>query len=423
MTSVLASPVDLAPSWLSRLVEEHGLAETPAYVYDLAQVRANAASLMAQLPATATLCYSLKANPHPDVLRTLRDQGVGAEVCSPGELEAALEAGYSGHSLLYGGPGKRDRDVAYALSLGVRLFSIDSPDGLEQVGRLAQMAGTQVECLVRVNDDTPAAGQGLTMTGKVSQFGADAAWIERDPSRFAGNDYARTVGLHFYMGTNISLVDDLLAQFDQVLSTARRMSNALGSAGCMIRTLDLGGGFAAPFASAGERVSLAGLGEGLERLLDRHFGPIRPELIFESGRYLVATAGALVTRVLESKESQGTRVAVLDAGINQLGGMSGMRRLPPLNPTLLTASTGDRGPTLLAGPLCTPLDSWCRAAHLPPLSVNDMVVVPNVGAYGLRASLMGFLAHPPAIEMVTDSDLAEPRVVSSSRLTLQRQPC
>ncbi|MEV4052069.1 type III PLP-dependent enzyme [Amycolatopsis sp. NPDC049688] len=380
---------------------------TPAYVYDLAEVRRNHRRLDSALPGGTGLLYSLKANPHPDVLGALREAGARPEVCSSGELRAALDAGWSGDRVLYTGPAKRDAEIAAALRAGVREFSVDSPHAVTQLDRLAGEAGVRARYLLRVNDDQPVPGQGLAMTGVPSQFGADTGWILAEPGRFAGGEHAEASGLHLYMGTNLTEVDDLLGQFGRALDTAARLRAALAPHGVRLRTFDLGGGFGAPFATEGTAGELPGLREGLETLLAEKLPGWReqgPEVVFESGRYLVGTAGTLVTAVLDVKKSQGKDIVVLESGINHLGGMSGMRRLPPLSPRVL----GPAGPpvldALVAGPLCTPLDTWHRNAKLPELSPGDLVTVPNVGAYGLCASLVAFLGHPLPAEVVVDGD-------------------
>ncbi|MFE5035966.1 hypothetical protein [Streptomyces sp. NPDC056683] len=156
-------------------------------------------------------------------------------------------------------------------------------------------------------------------------------------------------------------------------------------------------------------------------------------MAFESGRYLTATCGRLLTRVLDVKNSHGQRVVILDAGINHLGGMAGLRRVPPLHPDVVrpddaaAQSTGPRGtdaedaaapdgPAMICGPLCTPLDTWARSHPLPAVVPGDLLAVPNTGAYGLHASLVLFLGHPAPLEIVTEGD----RVLRSDRLTFVR---
>jgi diaminopimelate decarboxylase len=396
--------------------------ETPIYVYDLAEVRANVGRLRAALPAGTGLYYSLKANPHPSVLATLRRLDVAAEVCSPGELAAALGAGWPAGAVLYTGPGKRDRDVAAALAAGVREFCVDSPTGLDQLDRLASAAGVSVRTLLRINDERPAAGQGLAMTGVASQFGADTAWVEAEPARFADRPRVRVAGLHLFMGTNLAGVDELFAQFTRSVNTAAEVADTLAPHVARIEVVDLGGGFGAPFARPGDPLDLAGLADPLSGLLDTGlpgWRDGRPRVTFESGRYLVGTAGTLLTRVLDVKRSHGRDVVVLESGINHLGGMAGLRRLPPLNPTLVDPADAAApvSSAIIAGPLCTPLDSWSRNAPLPRVAPGDLLAVPNVGAYGLYASLVAFLGHPAPVEVVVDQGVP----VHVSRLDIARK--
>ncbi|MFE6751084.1 type III PLP-dependent enzyme [Kitasatospora purpeofusca] len=400
----------------------------PAYVYDTAEVRRNHALLRAALPERTGLYYSLKANPHPALLTTLRGCGTRPEVCSTGELNAALDAGWDPADVLYTGPGKSDDELREALARGVRLFSVDSPYAIEQLDRTAAGAGASAECLLRINDDQPVPGQGLVMTGVASQFGADTGWVTGEPERFRDRPRAAVVGLHLYMGTNLTEVDALYGQFRRSLDTARQLTELLAGQGSRLRILDLGGGFGAPFAKAGSAVDLTALRPRLERLFDEELSGWRdgaPEVVFESGRYLVGTAGTLVTPVLDVKRSRDRDVVVLASGIHHLGGMSGLRRLPPLTPQVVRAAGGaDAAPELdaiVAGPLCTPLDTWARSAKLPALAPGDLVAVPNVGAYGLHASLIGFLGHPLPAEAVVDSDRPGAAPVTT-RVSLTRGP-
>ena len=228
------------------------------------------------------------------------------------------------------------------------------------------------------------------------------------------------------MGTNLVSEDALAEQFDIGIRLAERLRPDLGA----LYELDLGGGFAAPYGRAGERPRLDGLAGRLHDLLDAHLPGWRlaaPQVAFESGRYLVADSGSLLCRVVDVKQSKGQVYAVLDTGIHHLGGMAGLRRVPRIVPEVVkltpppawpqkSSADGQASPTVLAGPLCTPLDTLGCAAEGATYDRGDLLAIPNVGAYGLTASLLVFLDHDPTIEVVVDGD----EVVACSRLSLSR---
>jgi len=392
---------------------------TPAYVYDLAAIRRAHGDLRRCLPRPSELYYSLKANPHPDVVAQLAALGCHAEVSSTGEVDIARESGLPASSLLLTGPGKTAETIDHALDQGVRHFSVDSPGDLQRVGERATARGVSARCLMRVNADERVPGLAMTMTGTASQFGADAGWVAREPERFRAAGGARVQGLHLYMGTNLDDEDTLMSQFDVGVRLAGRLAWRLGG----IEEVDLGGGFGAPFARTAERPRFPALATRLEAHLDEHLRGWRsgqPRVTFESGRYLTADCGTLVCRVVDVKPSGRETFVVLDAGVNHLGGMSGLKRLPRIIPELQPDGVVGRPDRLVdaavVGPLCTPLDVFCRGVELPPLRPGDLVSIPNVGAYGLTASLLAFLGHRPPLEIVVDSD----DIVSVTRLALTR---
>jgi diaminopimelate decarboxylase len=393
---------------------------TPSYVYDLAAIRRAHADLRDSLPHPSILYYSLKANPHPHVAAQLAKLGCRAEASSVGEVDTAIEAGFSPDAVLLTGPGKTAETISHALDRGVTRFSVDSPVDLQRLGELADDRGMLVDCLLRINADERVPGMALTMTGTASQFGADAAWVDQQPELFRMCGNARVRGLHLYMGTNLDDEDALMSQFDVAVRLAARLASRLGP----LAEVDLGGGFGAPFAHGGDRPRFATLAPRLTDLLECQLTGWRtagPQVAFESGRYLVADSGVLLSRVVDVKPSKDEIFVVLDAGINQLGGMSGLRRVPRVVPDLVRVDPvdGDGGPmssAAVVGPLCTPLDTLSRGVELPGLNIGDIVRIPNVGAYGLTASLLAFLGHPPAVEVVVDGD----DLVSVSRLELVR---
>ncbi|MFC4507128.1 MULTISPECIES: phosphopantetheine-binding protein [Streptomyces] len=402
-------------SALRGLAARHG---TPLYVYDLARVRTALEDLRAALPQPSRIYYSLKANPHPGLVAELRRGGARAEVTSRGELAAALEAGHPAAELMYSGPGKVPAELDEAITAGLHTFSAESFGDLERIGAAAHAQGVTADCVLRINAAGAPGEAGLRMTGGPSQFGFDLDDLAADKARLL-TPGTRIVGMHFFPLTNARDEDSLAAELAQSVRTAAQLREELG---IPLHLLDLGGGFAAPYATPGERPVYRGLRTALTAVLDEHLPGWRdgePVVAFESGRYLVGDSGVLVTGVTDVKNSRGSAYAVLDSGINHLGGLSGLGRLLPLKATPLSGpgETGE-GTITLAGPLCTPADVLNRAAALPGIRPGDLLAFPNVGAYGISASLLGFLGHPAPTELLVDGG----EVVSTTRLELRRHP-
>lgn len=394
---------------------------TPLYVYDVGEIRSAYQALIDCLPEKSRLYYSLKANPHEALAAELRRLGCNAEVSSPGESEAALVAGYQPEQILYTGPGKTSYEITCALKSGISHFSIESYGDMRRLEAAASALGMIASCLIRINIDEPMKGFGLSMGGGVSQFGIDASRLIRSAGEFRDTPWVVVQGFHLYAGTQIMETDSLLTAFCTSLQVVRRLSEHMDMDPEIV---DLGGGFGHPFATNGSRPDFSSLRQPLETALEEFLPGWRnmsPRVAFESGRYLVAASGTLLSTVQDVKQSKGHVFVVLDSGINHLGGMAGLRRVPRPTPSLLTASISEQETLECAsvvGPLCTPLDTWARGVTIPRMKPGDIVAIPNVGAYGLTASLIAFLSRDCPIEIVTDAE----RVQQSSQLVIGRRP-
>jgi diaminopimelate decarboxylase len=380
----------LAPDVARSLLRKYA---SPLYAYDLDEAASRARTLHTVLPAGATIFYSLKANPLPALVRALKDAGCSAEVSSTGELAAALEAGVDAARLLYGGPGKTSAEMNAAITAGVRTFSCESWVDVGRLDDVARRAGVRVQALLRVNPTAPPQAR-LAMTGVASQFGfEEEALAASSVPALAAIDL---VGVHVYYGTQVA-AETLVATTANALEAAARIAGRLGFE---CRIVDAGGGFPWPYASPGAGPDLEPLRDGYAQAAASEFARSRA-LWFESGRYLAAASGTLLATVLDVKESKGKKFVVLDTGINHLGGMSGLGRIARPAVGLVALDGGADAPETVdvVGPLCSPLDSLGRGVAAPRLRPGDAVAVPNVGAYGLTASLLGFLGHPAPIEL------------------------
>jgi diaminopimelate decarboxylase len=371
---------------------------TPLYIYDLAEVRARTAELRAALPAGARLLYSLKANPLPPLVSEVRSVGCGAEISSLGELGIAIAAGFDPADVLYTGPGKSLSEVETAVSRGVSSFSCESAVELKRLRQVATAQDRRLRVLLRLQPaDSPASGLSMAQ-GR--QFGFEPQDAVRAWSAADGG--LSVAGFHVYLGSQLGSIDALLAGFAHAKQVVEQVCDATGSTP---RIVDLGGGFPWPYAVQGQGCELGTLRERLELLLADWATAHALEVWFEAGRRITASSGNLLTTVVDVKERAGGVVIVVDAGINVLGGMAGLRRVLRPSVTLENISANGECEQVTAdvvGPLCTPLDQLAVRTVIGRPEVGDVLCVPNVGAYGLTASLTSFLSRPAPQELVFD---------------------
>ncbi|QFU87501.1 type III PLP-dependent enzyme [Amycolatopsis sp. YIM 10] len=390
---------------------------TPLFVYDLDEITAARRELTDALPEEFELFYALKANPHPEVVRALREgagKGCRAEISSTGELAAALAAGFTGADCLYTGPGKTDEELREAIGQGVRMFSTDSVTDVRRVGAVAREHGVVVDCLLRVNSAAASATTSIRMTGTPSQFGFDSETLGEVLPELRAVDGIELAGMHFFPLSNARDEESLIGEFNHTIGLAAQLQDDLG---LPLRYLDIGGGFTVPYAVPGARGHYPKLRSELSATLDLLLPDWRtgtPRLACESGRFLVGAGGTLLARVSNVKVSRGRKFVILDAGINTFGGMSGLGRLLPVAVQPVDGEPVESAS--LVGPLCTPGDILGRQIELPALAAGDLVTIPNAGAYGPTASLLMFLGRPAPTEVVVRGD----EVVSVSRIEHHR---
>ena len=335
---------------LEAIAEKFG---TPTYVYDLGAVDARLQALRAALPE-ARLHYAAKANPCGAVLRHLAGRGLGAEVITEGEVARALAAGFPPEKILLGGPRQDAPLIEEALAAGVRLVSLDS---LSQAGL---WRGRDAKFLLRLNPALdPRTHEHLATGAASSKFGMTLGEVEGLAERL--HPTGKLAGFHVHAGSQIRE----LAVYDEIFESLAPLFGRFG-----VKALDIGGGFAVPgfpLDAFAEKVSA----------FARRFGL---DVMLEPGRYLVADAGVLLTRVLHVKRGEVSHV-IADAGMADL-----------LRPALYGAAhpvrvLGAEGRAAervdVDGPLCENADRLGRGLELPAPRPGDLLVVEQAGAYGL----------------------------------------
>jgi diaminopimelate decarboxylase/aspartate kinase len=359
--------------------------QSPRYVYDRRTIETKARGVQALEPVDRAF-YAVKANPHPDVLRTLDRQGLGFECVSPGELDRVFEAvpDLDPDRVLFQPNFAAPAEYADAFERGVHVT-------LDNVQPLAEHpeAFADEEIFVRVD---PGQGHGhhrhVRTAGAQSKFGVVPDELDR--LRAAADRAGTTVvGLHVHVGSGITDEDTWADLLDFLASLAADFPHA--------ETLNVGGGLGVPDRPGAAPMDLGALEDALGAAADRH-----PQfrLWMEPGRYLVAEAGVLLARVTQTKEKGEARYVGLDTGMNSL-----------IRPALYGAyheivnlTRLDETPSIIAdvvGPVCETGDVLGHNRLLPPTTPGDVLLVATTGAYG--ASMANeYNLRPPARETLLD---------------------
>lgn len=345
----------MTDEFLESLAQRFG---TPTYVYDLDVITDRYSRLVSAFGG-AKIHYAVKANGLGAILEHLRALGSGAEALTLGELERVLRAGFSGGDVILGGPGHTPALAARSLASGVKTVSLDSR-GAWEVWRALSPSDTRF--LVRVNPAfDPGTHEHLATAAAHSKFGVPLAEVKELAAEVAATGLL--AGFHVHAGSMIS--DPAVA--DLVTAALDPLYRAFPD----LRTVDLGGGYAVPDAPLEE------FGKRMLAFTRAH----ELELLVEPGRYLVADAGVLLTRVLHSKGGAVEHV-ITDAGMADLlrPALYGARH--PVRPIGRSDVPVSDPPTDLDGPLCENADRLAQDAGLAEVATGDLLEVGLAGAYG-----------------------------------------
>ena len=297
---------------IESLVSEYG---TPLYIYDKSVIKNNSAILKDSIYPGSRLFYAMKCNPLVGICSAFREEGLGIETASRGEITAALKAGFKGEDIIFTSPGKTVEEIGFAIENDLKVINIDSLYEAEIVDRIAGGKGKKVKIALRINPSQCYSNAKIKMTGIPSQFGVEEEELDGTFfEKLASFKNIEPVGFQIYMGTQMLKVADIIGNTEYAMNLAIKLSEEYG---LELKYLNCGGGFGVKYFKNEEPLDMQELKEQMHSLKDRMDDKLKGvEVIFESGRFLMATAGVMVTKVLYRKDSKGQRFLICDGGSN-----------------------------------------------------------------------------------------------------------
>jgi diaminopimelate decarboxylase len=350
---------------------------TPLFVYSRAAIEeAYRAYESAFAEVPHRVCYAVKANGNGSILRFLAGLGAGADIVSGGELLAARRAGFPPERIVFAGVGKSDAEIALGLEHGIGEWNAESEDEIARIGAAAADRGQVAPVTLRVNPDIDARSHPHISTGlSEAKFGVDIGAAPAMLRRARRTPGVEIVGVQCHIGSQITELGPLAAAARDLADLSRRLLDE----GFPLRTIDLGGGLGVSYDGK-DVPDAAALAAAVLPAVEK----LPLTLLLEPGRWLVARAGVLLTRVLYVKSGRDRRFVVVDAGMNDF-----------LRPALYDAfhrvePIVSRGRPLelvdVVGPVCETSDFLARRRDLETPEPGEVLAVRDAGAYGFTMS-------------------------------------
>ena len=360
---------------LNRLAREIG---TPFYVYSYKTVLENLKKIKkAFSPLNPLVCYSLKANTNLTICKILALQGAGADVVSGGELYQALKAGFSPEKIVYSGVGKTPQEIEFALKKQILFLNVESEEEFFVVSKIAKKLDLKAPISFRINPDVDSqTHRYVTTAKKENKFGISLIQAERLYQRAFESEHVEIRGIHMHIGSQILSLEPYLKALSKII----QLIDKLQSRGIKIQFLDIGGGFGIKYQEEEKEFPLESFSESLISMV-----PSQIRLILEPGRYIVGSAGALITELLYRKKEHTDKFFIVDAGMNDLIRPSlygAYHRIVPLKRKIPSQEDSVN----IVGPVCESGDFFAHNRKIPSLNQQDLLAILDAGAYGFSMS-------------------------------------
>ena len=351
--------------------------QTPFYYYDTELLRKTLQAINTEAAKHEgfVVHYAVKANANPQILRTIRQAGLGADCVSGGEIEASLRAGFPTTKIVYAGVGKSDWEINLGLDNDIFCFNVESIPELEVINELAAQRGKTARVAFRLNPNVGAHTHANITTGLAeNKFGIAMRDMLSVIEEAKTMQHIKVVGLHFHIGSQILDMGD----FEALCNRINELQNLLEQHRIVMEHINVGGGLGVDYQHP-NRVPIPDFKDYFDTYAKKL--KLRPgqTLHFELGRAVVAQCGSLITRTLYIKKGATKQFCIVDAGFTDL-----------IRPALYQAYHKIENITSeetaqsydVVGPICESTDVFAKHIDLNACRRGDLLAIRSAGAYG-----------------------------------------
>ena len=374
---------------------------TPFYFYNTALLKETLQKIKKEISAHKNYIvhYAIKANANPKLLRLIAQAGFGADCVSGGEIERALDTGFSASKIVFAGVGKSDWEINLGLDNDIFCFNVESEPELEVINELAKAKGKIASIAFRINPNIGAHTHANITTGLAeNKFGIAMKDMEHIIQKAKQLYHIRVLGLHFHIGSQILEMDDFIALCQRI----NQLIEQLRQAHHQVEHINVGGGLGIDYEHPDKHPipNFSSYFNTYAKYLNLSDGQ---QLHFELGRAVVGQCGSLVTRVLYVKQGATKQFIIVDAGMTDLirpALYQAHHQIENLNSREVLEKYD------VVGPICESSDVFAKDILLPKTHRGDLIALHSAGAYGeIMASQYNCRALPQSYTSEELSDI------------------
>ena len=349
---------------------------TPTYCYSYSQLKENINNFKKNFKSFSPLiCFAIKSNTNVNLIREIKKFGLGADVVSIGELMMALKAGINPKKIVFSGVGKTSNEINYAIDKKILLINAESKSEISEIEKIAKYKNKIVNIGIRLNPNIDAKTLKQISTGKKeNKFGVDEKVFFEiiNYAKISKNINLKCLSVH--IGSQIldhKPYEKMLKVLDRVIKKSNHK----------FEFIDLGGGMGISYEKDNKKLNYQKYNIAIKKFLMNH----ESKIIFEPGRSIVGNIGSLISKVTYIKESDKKDFIILDAAMNDLMRPALYGANHRTLPAIKTNQTSQKVYEFV-GPICESTDKFTTLKKFQKLKEKDLVVMCDVGAYGMSLS-------------------------------------
>ena len=362
---------------------------TPTYCYSYTQLKKNINNFKKNFKSFSPLiCFAIKSNTNLNLIKEIQKFGLGADVVSMGELMMALKAGISPKKIVFSGVGKTSKEISYAIDKKILLINAESKSEIKEINRIARLKKKKVQIGIRLNPNTDAKTLSQISTGKKeNKFGINEKTFLELISFCQNSKNINLECLSVHIGSQIldhKPYEKMLNVVDKIIDKTKHK----------FKFIDLGGGMGISYNDNSKKLNYQKYNTAIKKFLKKH----PSKIIFEPGRSIVGDVGFLISRIIYIKENDKKDFIILDAAMNDLmrPALYGAnhKTLPSIKRNQISKKIYE-----FVGPICESTDKFVSLKKFQKLKEKEIIVMCDVGAYGMSLS-SNYNLRPKPIELL-----------------------